>query len=86
MPKVCFDVSHDIADRVGVVREQLAAETGGSSSMDSTLRHLVLIGLDVLAKKPGGISMLFSPATKKARARLREKHPAELVDSEAECK
>jgi hypothetical protein len=39
-----------------------------------------------LAKKPNGISMLFSPATKKVRAQLREKLRAEPVDNEPECK
>jgi hypothetical protein len=52
MPKVYFNVSNDIAGRVGVVREQLTAETGGVHSMDSMLRHLVLIGLDILNDRP----------------------------------
>jgi hypothetical protein len=61
---------------VGVVRDQLTAETGGVHSMDSMLRHLVLIGLDILAKKPDGISMLFSPATKKVRDRVVSSSPS----------
>jgi hypothetical protein len=86
MPKVCFDVSNDIADRVRLVREQLTAETGGSYSMDSTLRHLVLIGLDDLAKNPGRISMLFSPAKKKARAQAARSSPPCGLDNETKCK
>lgn len=86
MPKVCFDISHDINDRVGLVRDQLTAETGGIYSMDSALRHLVLIGLDALAKKPGRISMLFSPATKKTRAPILSSSPPCGLDNETKCK
>jgi hypothetical protein len=85
MPKACFEISNDISARVRLVRDQLTAETGGSYSMDSTIRHLVLIGLDVLAKKPERISMLFAPATKKARARVVSTSPPCGLDNEKKC-
>jgi hypothetical protein len=70
MPRAYFAISKDIFDRVRLVENKLADPTGRDDSTGSALRHLVLIGLDELARNPGKISMLLSPA---ARSSLRRR-------------